>query len=129
MPPQNGEYRCCYCVFSLARAFLLMFTRDALLWRAGTVLVMLRERRGVVRFAFAGVAAASNRAARATRAVRAARAAVQLVALRGYTLLLPLVALQAQQLAVHFDVRLPSILPVNGHLLVVAFFPFALEDR
>ena len=55
----------------------------------------------------------SNRATRATRAVRAARAAVQLVTLRGYTLLLPLVALQAQQMAIHFDVRLPSILPIN----------------
>jgi len=54
-------------------------------------------------------------------------AAVQLVTL--HILLLPLVALQAQQLAIHFDVRLPSILPINRHLLVVAFFPFALEDR
>jgi len=35
---------------------------------------MLQERRGVVRFAFAGVAAASDRAASAARAVRAVRA-------------------------------------------------------
>ena len=38
------------------------------------VLVMLQERRGVVRFAFAGVAAASDRAAHAVRAVRAEHA-------------------------------------------------------
>jgi hypothetical protein len=35
---------------------------------------MLQERRGVVRFAYAGVAAASDRAAHAVRAVRAAPA-------------------------------------------------------
>ena len=38
------------------------------------LLVRLQERRGVVRFAFAGVAAASYRAASAARAVRAVRA-------------------------------------------------------
>ena len=38
------------------------------------VLVMLQERRGVVRFAYAGVAAASDRAASAARALRAVRA-------------------------------------------------------
>ena len=38
------------------------------------VLVMLQERRGVVRFAFAGVAAASDRAARAEHAACAVRA-------------------------------------------------------
>ena len=38
------------------------------------MLVRLQERRGVVRFAFAGVAAASDRAASAARAVRAVRA-------------------------------------------------------
>ena len=86
---------------------MLTFTRAALLWWAGTVLVRLQEGRGVVRFAFAEVAEPLD------RAVRAARAAVQLVTLRGYTLLLPLVALQAQQMAIHFDVRLPSILPIN----------------
>ena len=70
---QNAEYRCCYCVFYLARAFMLTFTRAALLWRAGTVLVRLQEGRGVVvRFAFAGVAAASDRAARAAPAEHAA---------------------------------------------------------
>ena len=104
VPPQNAEYRCCYCVLYLARALMLTFTRAALLWRYGTVLAKLQ---GVVRFAFAEVAEPSD------RAVRAARAAVQLVTLRGYTLLLPLVALQAQQMAIHFDVRLPSILPIN----------------
>ena len=70
---QNAEYRCCYCVLYLARAFMLTFTRSALLWRAGTVLVRLQEGRGVVvRFAFAGVAAASDRAARAAPAEHAA---------------------------------------------------------
>ena len=54
--------------------FMLTFTRAALLWRSGTVLVRLQEGRGVVRFAFAGVAAASYRAASAARAVRAVRA-------------------------------------------------------
>ena len=39
------------------------------------MLVRLQERRGVVRFAFAGVAAASDRAASAVRAVRAEHAA------------------------------------------------------
>ena len=73
VPPQNAEYRCCYCVLYLARAFMLTFTRSALLWRAGTVLVRLQEGRGVVvRFAFAGVAAASDRAARAAPAEHAA---------------------------------------------------------
>ena len=75
MPPQNAEYRCCSRVFYLARDYMLTFTRAALLWRSGTVLVRLQERRGVVRFAFAGVAAASDRAASAVRAVRAEHAA------------------------------------------------------
>ena len=74
VPPQNAVYRCYYCVLYLARALMLTFTRAALLWRSGTVLVRLQERRGVVRFAYAGVAAASDRAAHAVRAVRAVHA-------------------------------------------------------
>ena len=55
MPPQSAENRSCYCVLYLTRALMLTFTRAALLWRAGTVLVRLQEGRGVVHFAFAGV--------------------------------------------------------------------------
>ena len=59
----------------LARAYMLTFTRAALLWKAGVALERLQVRRGVVaRFDFAGVAAASDRAASAARAVRAVRA-------------------------------------------------------
>ncbi len=55
---------------------LTRFTRAALLWRYGTVLARLQEGRGVVvRFAFAGVAKASDRAASAARDVRAEHAA------------------------------------------------------
>ena len=59
----------------LARAFMLTFTRAALLWWAGTVLVGLQEGRGVVRFAFAEVAEPLDRAARAVRAAPAEHAA------------------------------------------------------
>ena len=76
MPPQNVSTNGCYCVLYLARAFMLTFTRAALLWRAGTVLMRLQEGRGVVvRFAVAEVAEPSYRAAPAEHAVYAEHAA------------------------------------------------------
>ena len=77
---------------------LTRFTRAALLWRYGTVLARLQEGRGVVvRFAFAGVAAASDRAARAAPAEHAACAVRAVCDVRA--------AAQRVRLSVKDDVR------------------------